>query len=81
MMEQIDSVIEKNVCMRRKTNHKGKCQREAAKNGEVVLLQNKEGDAIFFFTLSNTSSVLNTISCTASFSMRVIPASMMSKVS
>ena len=43
MMEQIDSVIEKNVCMRCKTTHKGKCQRKAAKNGEVVLLQNKEG--------------------------------------
>ena len=46
MMEQIDSVIEKNVCMRCKTTHKGKCQREAAKNGEVVLLQNKEGEQI-----------------------------------
>ena len=45
-MEQIDSVIEKNVCMRCKTTHKGKCQRKAAKNGEVVLLQNKEGEQI-----------------------------------
>ena len=29
MMEQIDSVIEKNVCMRCKTTHKGKRQRRS----------------------------------------------------
>ena len=42
MMEQIDSVIEKNVCMRCKTTHKGKCQRKA---GERIVTGKQIGRA------------------------------------